>query len=283
MDVGIGLPNSVVGVDRSGIVDWAQRAEKAGFSALGTIDRIAFPSYESLVALGAAAAVTDRISLVTDILLAPLRSAALLAKQAATLDSLSEGRLVLGLAPGGRDDDYELSDVDFSERGKIFDRQLEEMLELWKREGDFGPPASGDRPTVLIGGAAEKSFKRAAKFDGWTQGGQGPDAFKEQLPAVKEAWEAEGRDGEPRSMALIYFSLGDRAEEDAKKSLGAYYAWLGEYAEQIVEGAAKDKETLDTYLSAFEGAGCDEVICFPSSPDPKQVELLADAALKVKA
>ena len=128
MKVGIGLPNAVRGVDRAGIVDWAQRAEAAGFSSLGTIDRIAYPNYESLIALAAAAAVTERIQLVTDILISPLRSnAALLAKQAATIDHLSGGRLVLGLAPGGREDDYAASGVDFHGRGKILDEQLPAM------------------------------------------------------------------------------------------------------------------------------------------------------------
>lgn len=282
MDVGIGLPNAVEGVDRAGIVDWARRAEEAGFSSLGTIDRIAFPNYEGLLSLAAAAAVTERVRLATDILLAPVRSnTALLAKQAATVDSLSEGRLVLGLSVGGREDDYELSGVDFAGRGKIFDRQLEELPKFWKGEGDAGPPpANGERPTMLIGGESNAAFRRAARYaDGWTQGGMGADAFKETLAKVKETWKAEGRDGDPRTMALIYFSLGDRAEEDAKESLGRYYAFLGEYADQIVEGAAKDKDTLRSYLSAFEEAGADELICFPSSADPAQVELLADATL----
>src|SRR3954469_21316164 len=106
MDIGIGLPNTVVGVDKRGIVDWARQAEDAGFSTLGTIDRIAYPNYEPLISLAAAAAVTERIRLTTDILLGPVRSTALLAKEAATIDNLSSGRLVLGLAVGGREDDY---------------------------------------------------------------------------------------------------------------------------------------------------------------------------------
>src|SRR5688500_3348272 len=111
MDVGIGLPNAVRGVDRRGIVDWARRAEDAGFASLGTIDRIAYPGFESLVSLAAAAAVTERIRLTTDILLAPVRNTALLAKEAATIDQLSGGRLVLGLAIGGREDDYAAAGV----------------------------------------------------------------------------------------------------------------------------------------------------------------------------
>src|SRR3954451_15065806 len=114
MDIGIGLPTVVHDVDRAGIVDWARRAEAAGFSTLGTIDRIVYPNYESLITLAAAAAVTQRIRLATDILIAPLRAnAALLAKQAATINDLSQGRLVLGLAVAGRPDDYEVSGIDF--------------------------------------------------------------------------------------------------------------------------------------------------------------------------
>jgi alkanesulfonate monooxygenase SsuD/methylene tetrahydromethanopterin reductase-like flavin-dependent oxidoreductase (luciferase family) len=283
MDVGIGLPNAVRGVDRSGIVDWARRAEDAGFASLGTLDRIVYPSYESLIALAAAAAVTDRIRLTTNVLLAPLRtSAALLAKQAATLDHLSNGRLVLGLSVGGREDDYAVSGVDFHARGQIFDRQLEDLRRFWRGEGGVGPaPASGDRPSLLIGGGVEASYRRAARYaDGWTMGGAPPDVMAASAPKVREAWGAEGREGEPRLVALFYFALGERAEEAAREDLGDYYAWLGEFAEQIVASAAKDEATVRQYLSAYEEAGATEVICFPAASDPAQVEMLAAAALR---
>lgn len=278
MDVGIGLPNAVRGVDRRGIVEWARRADAAGFSSLGTIDRIVYPNYESLIALTAAAAVTERIRLVTDILIAPLRTnTALLAKQAATIDSLSQGRLVLGLAVGGREDDYELSGADFASRGKAFDRQLEELGALWRGERGAGPPpARGDRPTLLIGGSSDVAFRRAARHaDGWTLGGGTPDAFVEGREKLRAAWAAEGRDDEPRTMALFYFALGDGAEQSARASLRDYYGFLGEYADQIVASAAKDEGTVKRYLEAFEAVGVDEVICFPTSTDPDQVDLLA--------
>lgn len=280
MDVGIGLPNAVRGVDRAGIVEWAENADAAGFSSLGTIDRIAYPNYESLISLAAAAAVTERIRLVTDILIAPVRTnTALLAKQAATIDNLSGGRLVLGLSPGGREDDYEVSGADFHSRGRIFDRQLAELARFWAGEGGVGPsPASGRRPALLIGGSADAAFRRAAQHaDGWTMGGGDPESFRQAREKLREAWQAAGRDDEPRTMALFYFALGDRAEEVARTNLGDYYAWLGKYADMVVQSAAKDEDTVKRYLAGFEQAGVDEVICFPASADPAQVDLLAHA------
>src|SRR3954462_10295420 len=100
MDIGIGLPNTVLGVERRGIVDWAREAENAGFASLGTIDRVASDNYDSLTPVAAAAPVTERIRITTDILIGPLRQTAHLAKQTATIDNLSGGRLVLGLAVG---------------------------------------------------------------------------------------------------------------------------------------------------------------------------------------
>jgi alkanesulfonate monooxygenase SsuD/methylene tetrahydromethanopterin reductase-like flavin-dependent oxidoreductase (luciferase family) len=280
MDIGIGLPNTSVGVDRRGIVDWARQAEEAGFASLGTIDRIVYPNYESLICLAAAAAVTERVRLVTDILIEPLRSnTALFAKQAATVDSLSGGRLVLGLAVGGRPDDYEVSGVEFHTRGATFDRQLEELTQLWAGDSVGPEPANGRRPSLLIGGQADRNFERAAKFaDGWALGGGSPDALSAGQAKLEQQWSAAGREGKPRTMALMYFALGDDAEQIAQQNLGNYYSFLGEYAQNVVQSAAKDAGTVKQYLAGFEQAGADEVICFPASDDLSQVERLAEAA-----
>jgi len=278
MDVGIGLPNAVRGVDRAGIVDWAKRAEAAGFPSLGTIDRIAYANYESLIVLAAAAAVTERIRLVTDILIAPLRTnTALLAKQAATIDRLSNGRLVLGLSPGAREDDYVVSGADFHTRGQALDHQLEELRRFWQGDGNVGPPPVGGRPPIMVGGSSDASFRRAARYgDGWTMGGGDPASFTQAREKLMAAWAAAGRSDEPRTMALFYFALGDNAEATAREKLGDYYAYLGPYAEKVAESAATDADTVKAYILAFEDAGVDEVICFPASPDPEQVDLLAD-------
>ncbi len=281
MEVGIGLPNAVRGVDRAGIVEWARLAEQAGFSSLGTIDRIVYPNYESLIALAAAAAVTERIRLLTDILIAPLRAnTALFAKQAATIDSLSQGRLTLGLAVGGREDDFAVSGVDFHRRGRIFDQQLEEMTTVWNGDREVGPQPANGRPGLLIGGTSAVAFQRAARHgDGWTMGGGTPEMFGQAREQLQAAWTDAGREGAPRTVALLYFALGPDAEALASHSLGDYYSFLGDIAQQIVQGAAKDADTVKRYLAGFDAAGADEVVCFPTSPDPGQVQLLAEAAL----
>jgi alkanesulfonate monooxygenase SsuD/methylene tetrahydromethanopterin reductase-like flavin-dependent oxidoreductase (luciferase family) len=186
---------------------------------------------------------------------------------------------VLGLAPGGRQDDYDVSGLDFHRRGRAFDRQLEELHRLWRGEGGVGPPpAQQPRPALLVGGSREAAFRRAAQYaDGWTMGGGTPEMFSEALGHLREAWRSAGREGEPRTMALFYFVLGDGAEDAARRSLGDYYAYLGEYADRVVESCAKDEDTVRQYLSGFEAAGVDEVICDPASADPTQVELLAAA------
>jgi alkanesulfonate monooxygenase SsuD/methylene tetrahydromethanopterin reductase-like flavin-dependent oxidoreductase (luciferase family) len=282
MDVGIGLPNAVRGVEGGAILEWARRAEAAGFSSLGTLDRLVYGNCEALVTLAAAAAVTERVRLVTDILIAPLRRTALLAKQAATVDQLSGGRLVLGLAVGGREDDFAAAEADFAGRGRTFDHQLSELARIWRGEGGIGPaPAHGERPMLLIGGRTERALHRAARYaDGFTMGGGAPDAMRELVTQARAAWEAAGRQDRPRMVALMYFSLGGGAEAAAEASLGDYYAFAGPYAAQIVAGAAKDADTVRRYLDGFADAGADEVIAFPASTDAAQVELLAEAALR---
>ena len=186
---------------------------------------------------------------------------------------------MLGLGVGARPDDYELSGVDFHRRGRIFDEQLARLMSIWAGEGGVGPEPPNGRPGLLIGGGSDHAYRRAAEHaDGWTYGGGPPDVFAGAVDKLREAWQAAGREGEPRKVALFYFCLGEDAERVAEENLGHYYAWLGEYAKNVAESAAKDPEAVRERLAAFEQAGADEVICFPASTDPAQVELLASAA-----
>ena len=284
MDIGIGLPATIPGVDGESLLEWARRAERHGFSTLGTIDRLVYPNYDPLIALAAAAAVTERIRLTTAILIAPLRpNAVALAKQLASIHHLSGGRLVVGAAPGGREDDYEVSGIDIHKRGRAFDRQLDEMKRVWAGEekGYAGPvgPNVDQPPQLLIGGRADASFRRAAEYgDGWIMGGGDPTQFAASAEKVGAAWSAAGRQDTPRKASLTYFSLGPDADKNAQWYLGDYYGWLGEEVTAgMAQAAARDEETVAQRVTLFEEAGCDELILFPCSSDPEQVDLLAQA------
>ena len=241
-----------------------------------------------MVALGAAAAVTERIRLVTDVLLAPLRgNGTLLAKQAATLDAISGGRLTLGLGLGGRDDDFEATGIPFERRGRQMDELLLQMKRVWAGDelgfdGGVGPPPSRKGgPELLMGGYVEASTRRAARFgDGFTVGGLPPDGAAHLADQARQAWSDAGREDSPRLMALCYFALGDGAREAADAYLKRYYGVGGEdAAEMVAKGAAINPETAQQYRDAYADAGMDELIYFPCSPDPGQVGLLADAVL----
>jgi alkanesulfonate monooxygenase SsuD/methylene tetrahydromethanopterin reductase-like flavin-dependent oxidoreductase (luciferase family) len=282
MEIGIGLPNAIQDVDSDSLLEFAKKADARGFSSLGSVDRIAYPNFEPVLSLAAIATITERIRLATTVLLGPLRiNAVLLAKELATLDNLSGGRFWLGIGLGARADDYGLSRVPTKGRGRALDRQLEQLKEVW--EGDeVGPkPTSPGGPEIMVGGNADASFDRAAKYGrGWIMGGGTPEMFVESARKVDEAWARAGRSDKPRKASLAYFSLGPDAQAHAERNLGHYYAWLGDYAAQIVGAAATSPEMVRSYVEGFERAGCDELILFPASKHPEQVDLLADAVGK---
>jgi len=285
MEIGIGLPNAVAGTSREDLLDWARAADEAGFSTLGTIDRIVYPNYEPLTALAGAAAVTDRIRLATTVMLGPLRrNAALIAKQALSLDALAGGgRVVLGIGLGGREDDYAESGGSLAERGAWQDQALEQIRRIWDGDGEaeakIGPRPQGQGPTLIVGGAVDATFERAGRWgDGWIMGGGPPDQFAGGVEKLAAAWAKHHRDGEPRKLALAYFSLGPDAEQNAERYLRDYYAWLGEdLSGMIAASAAKDPDTVKGYVSAFESAGCGELVIFPCSNDVDEVGMLAAA------
>lgn len=284
MDIGLGLPSTISGIPGRRIVEWAAAAERAGFSALATIDRVVYGNHETIPTLAAAAAVTSRVRLLSAILIAPFRgNGTLLAKQLATIDSISEGRLTVGIAVGGREDDYQATGSPFHTRGRLFDRQLVEMREVWAGRprgfaGAVGPaPVQAGGPPLLVGGGAEASFRRMVEHGaGWIFGGGGPDGFRAGAEQARQAWHRGGRQGEPRLVALAYASLGESGQEHARSYLGGYYAFGG-YADAVVAGALMTPEAVRGAVSAFEAVGCDELVLFPCSAGLEQVELIAGA------
>lgn len=287
MDIGIGMPNTAPWAKGPDLVEWARRADAAGFSTLTTIGRVAYPSHDDLTALAGAAGATSRIGLMTNILLGPTHNPILLAKQAATVHSLSGGRFRLGIAVGGRPDDFEVVGADFATRGRHLDRALETMTAIWRGQ----PPPGTDRPVVpevpggtvplMMGGTSDRTIERVVRYGtGWTAGGAPPDAAGAFATRVRDAWATAGKEGRPRTSALAYFALGDGADEGARRYLLDYHAFLGEQvAGWIVSAALTSPEAIRAAAVAFEAAGVDEFVLCGTVPEPDQVDLLADAAL----
>jgi alkanesulfonate monooxygenase SsuD/methylene tetrahydromethanopterin reductase-like flavin-dependent oxidoreductase (luciferase family) len=284
MRIGIGLPNTVLGLGGDTLLAWARRAEERGFSSLATIDRIAYPSYDSLTTLTAAAAVTERIGLFPNILLAPAYNPVLLAKVTASLDQVAGGRLSLGLGVGGRPDDFALAGRPFGDRGRRFDADLELLHQAWAGEPaagssfPVGPPTTHGRIPLLIGGQPELAARRAARWQAdFTIGGAPPELAGAAIQAFKDAYEQAGGAGTPRVVVLSYFSLGEEHTEESLHNLRTYYGFLGEWAETIASGAVRTPEAVRERAAAFEELGVDELIYDPTVADLDQVDRLADA------
>ncbi|WP_020673751.1 LLM class flavin-dependent oxidoreductase [Amycolatopsis nigrescens] len=284
MDVGVGLPTMIAGTHRRALIDWAVAADQAGFSTLAVLDRLVYDCWEPLVTLGVAAAVTERINLLSSVLLAPYRTdTAVLAKQAATVNLASAGRLTLGMAVGLREDDYDATGASYPDRGRRLDEMTRRMTAIWAGERvtdspqPIGPMLA---PALAFGGQSEPAVRRAARLGrSWIAGGTSPMRYAKTLAWAREVWEADGRTEEPRNIALCYYAVGEGAEERVRDYLGPYYSFVGEgFASRVISQAVTSTDGLRAAVDRYREAGCDEVLFFPCANELGQLEALAEAA-----
>ncbi len=215
--LGIGLPTHFGNlVGRGELLRWAQRAEAAGFHSLVVHDRPNHETWDPLATLAAVGAVTERIRLLTGALLLPPRDEALVAKQAAVVDVVSGGRLDLGLALGGRSDDFELFGRSMAGRGRRFEAQLERLSTLWASAIEaagtgvgLGPaPVQRPRPPLWIGGYTDAAIERAVRFgDGYIFGAPGPAHMSERVPIVRRVKGKPFQPGETRPFRLPFDNI----------------------------------------------------------------------------
>ena len=284
MKIAIGLPATIPGVSGATILDWARRAETRSYSSLGVIDRLVYPNYESMIALAAAAGATQRIRLMTTVLIAPLRNTGVLAKEAASLDALSGGRLTLGLGVGARKDDFLAATASFADRGRRFEQQITEMRRIWSGQpvsadvGPIGPPpVQVGGPEILVGGYSPIALRRAGRLaDGFIAGGGPPEQAQAAHGVVEEAWRNLGRAGKPRFVTATYFGLGPNAADRAADYIRSYYAFLGPAVEGFAQSIPSTPEMVKGTIQAFADVGADELVLWPCIPDLDQVDRLAD-------
>lgn len=207
MKFGLCLPNFPFGVkpSRETIVGIAQAAERLNYDSVWVSDHILVPKdkpryghiYEVLTTMAYLAGMTERLILGTSVLVLPQRDAILVAKQIATLDDLSGGRVIIAVGVGWIEGEYNNLGADFHRRGKHLNEAIQVMKTLWGDDDPqfsgefynfkdvlFSPkPAQAGGPPIWVGGASEAAIRRMALLgDGWNA----DDASLEQLKTVTE-------------------------------------------------------------------------------------------------
>jgi alkanesulfonate monooxygenase SsuD/methylene tetrahydromethanopterin reductase-like flavin-dependent oxidoreductase (luciferase family) len=281
MRVGIGLPAAVPGTDMTALGRWAARSEQVGFASVGVIDRLVYSNLEPLTALAAAAACTEHVELTTTVLSVGWRNnPVLLAKQLASVELLSGGRLTAGLGFGGWPEDFAVSGVPQSGSAGLWESTLATLRQVWSGtvSGQGGPmPALREgRPALLLGGLVPSAYDRVARHaQGWVAPLFGLSTLEEGTAAVQRAWAQARRSGRPRIATGRYFSLGADADAVADESIRHYYGdefFAAARADTLTSGAQ-----LRTELEALRAAGATDLVLFPSSGGLEQVDLLAEA------
>jgi len=281
MRIGIGLPAAVPGVDATTVGTWATEAERVGFASVGVIDRLVYDNLEPLTTLAAAAACTERVELLTTVLNVGWRAnPVLLAKQMASVDLLSGGRLTAGLGLGGWPEDYVASGIPTSGAGARLDEAVATMRRVWAGElPGHGEPMRRvfeGRPILLFGGFVSAAYRRAAtRGEGWVAPLFGLHALEGGVLAVRQAWADAGRSGEPRIVTGRYFSLGLNADSVADVYIRHYYG--DEYFPAARADTLTSPQQVQQELDRLARAGTTDVVLYPSSADLRQLELLADA------
>ena len=278
------------------LVEWAVRAEEFGFDAAWIGDSLlAKPRAEPLSVLAAVAAVTERIDLGTAVLLASMRSATQLAQQAATVDALSGGRLILGVGagpPGAEvNADFDLVGADFGRRGTRMMQIVRNARDLWRADGTptqqrLQPVCASDGgPRLWLGGSGPRGLERAGQhFDGWFPTAPQAGSFADQLATVRAHAAEAGRD--PASItAAAYLTVNIGSPETAAAEVAEhamlYYGIQIEVLRRIMGTNSGTPAEIAAWLQSYIDAGCEHICIRLASPDvdtqlDRLVELLPD-------
>jgi alkanesulfonate monooxygenase SsuD/methylene tetrahydromethanopterin reductase-like flavin-dependent oxidoreductase (luciferase family) len=289
MKLGIGLPSALTpAVNRGLLLDWARQADQAGFHCFGTVDHPGYDAWDPIVALSAAAAVTERVRLMTSVLQLPPRNELQVAQQIATLDRLSGGRVDFGVAIGDRPHDYAAMGAKMKARGRKIERQIRKMKKTWRqaKKGTLETPSvDGPAPIqkpsipIWVGGNVEAAKQRAIKLgDGYIYSAAVPSPeLRDEVAQLKERAAAEKK-RKFQVASLRYVALGDQDElVQAAELTERYYGGLWASPEDIFLHGGP--EEIATGVKAYEEAGLDLLILIPQVPDVRQVVGLGEGVL----
>lgn len=292
MDVGVGLPTNLRGTSKEIVLRWAKFAEDAGFASLCMGERLTYSGYDWVLALTAAASVTQRIRLISNVIILPIHPPGVVAKQALSLDDYSGGRFTLGVGLGTPLDDYDVAPSPRAGRGKRLEESLRTLRALFEGQSlipgtrAIGPaPLRRGGPPILLGSNGLKALRRVGPFtDGaitWSFGAD-PAEARRMFDAAEDSWHEHGRPGKPRLVCGCYYSAGPRAKEDLAAYFREYYPnVLPGQVEQLLSAVrTTTPEAIRDTVRRMEDVGCDEFIFVPVKPDMAHVEGLAEIVLR---
>ena len=278
-------------LDAATLKAWAAAIDDGPFSSLCWGERIAFDNPEALTLLGALAAWTDRVRLMTTVVVPQLHDPVLLAKSLATGDMLSGGRLTVGLGVGGRHEDYRAVGADpATQTMRAMAQRVGVMKRVWAGEKvtesvvPVGPaPLQEGGPPLLVGTMGPKTVRSAAA---WADGLAGttldldPAKQNELYDVAREAWAQAGKP-KPLLATSFWFALGDGDEARAQvhRHLRHYMNWIpAHYVDAIAPGTgwAGNEDELASVLRKFDDIGTDEIHLIPTSSDVGQLRTIAD-------
>ena len=270
---------------------WARAIDEGPFSSLCFGERIAFDNPETLTLAGALTTWTQRVRLVTTVIVPQLHDPVMLAKALATVDMLSGGRLTVGLGVGGRHEDYHAVGADpKTQTIRGMAERVAVMKRVWAGEKvtdstlPVGPqPLQPGGPKLLVGAIGPKTIRSAAA---WADGLAGTtldvDATKvdELFDVARAAW-AEAGKSTPHLATSFWFALGDGdgARAQIHRHLRRYMNWIpAEYVDAMAPttGWAGNANQLRVALKAFADIGADEVHLIPTTTDVDQLRRVAD-------
>ena len=290
MQIAMTLP-TMVPHDRADTLAWCQAIDEGPWSSLAVPERITYPSHSWVVELSAAAALTERVRLWTTIVVAPAHDAVEMAKQLASIDRLSDGRLTVGVGVGGREHDYRAIGGNFDRRWARMDDQVATMRRIWAGEPPFegadpvGPPPVQDGgPPFVAGVMGPKALARAAQWaagvdDGSTVFGIEPTATAAVFDRIRTAWNDAGRTDQPHISASLWYALGDGAEDRLHDYGFSYMKIFGEDMARSLAGALTTSTpgALSAAVRTLDELGCDELFLVPTTADVTELARTRDA------
>ena len=290
MDIAMTMP-TMVPHGRTESLDWIRGIDEGPWSSIAVPERVTYPSHSWIVELSAAAALTNRVRLWTTIIVLPAHDAVDVAKQLASVDQLSGGRLTVGIGVGGREHDYRAISGSYDRRWSRMDEQVAVMKRIWNGEPPFEgadpvgpPPVQAGGPPFVAGAMGPKSLARAAKWaigvdDGSTVFGIDPAATEAAFTRIREAWAAEGRTDAPHISASLWYALGDGAQERLYDYGYSYMKIFGEEVGTMMASMLTTftPESLTTAVATLESLGCDELFLVPTTADVTELARTRDA------